>query len=297
MIQILSQIFTECMKKGKFPSLWKTARLVLIPKINSTNIYVDGKIKARPICLVDDINKILERIIMNRVNVWMDKRLGDGFWIISYNQYGFRRSRSTIDALAKVRQYMERHTAQENIIIAISLDIKNAFNSVPWNAIRSALLRKRFPSYLRRLIHSYLQDRYIEYIDTQGSVQRYPVTADVPQGSVIEPMLWNVAYDTVLMIKKDQDCEIICYADDTLLLTSGSSYQEASILAETALERITEIGLTVAVEKTEILTFHKRKGNIPQDATVKINNVEIKLKRSMKYLGLILDGQLKFEEH
>jgi len=114
-------------------------------------------------------------------------------------------------------------------------------------------------------------------------------------------MLWNVAYDTVLMIEKDQDCEIICYADDTLLLTSGSSYQEASIkasiLAETALERITEIGLTVAVEKTEILAFHKRKGNIPQDATVKVNNVEIKLKRSMKYLGLILDGQLKFEEH
>lgn len=75
MIQTLSQIFTGCMKKGKFPNLRKTAKLVLIPKNNSTN----GKIKARPICLVNDVNKILEGIIMNHINEWIDKRLGDGF--------------------------------------------------------------------------------------------------------------------------------------------------------------------------------------------------------------------------
>lgn len=226
MILILSQIFTECMRQGKFPNLWKIAKLVLIPKNNSTSVYVDGKIKARPICLVDDISKILERIIMNRVQDWMDKRLSDGFWIISYNQYGFRKNRSTIDALTKARQYIERNTAQGDTVITISLDIKNAFNSVPWEAIRSALLRKRFPSYLRRLLHSYLQDRYIEFIDIQGSVKRYPVTAGVPQGSVIGPMLWNVAYDTVLMTEKDPSCEIICYADDTAthnrIVISGS---------------------------------------------------------------------------
>lgn len=301
MIQVLSKIFTEYMKTATFPKLWKIAKLVLIPKNNSTNIYVDGKIKARPICLVDDVSKILERVIMNRINEWMDKRLSDGFWIISYNQFGFRKNRSTIDALIKVRQYIERNVAHGNIVIAISLDIKNAFNSIPWNAIRRALVRKRFPSYLRRILHNYLQDRYIEYIDMQGSVIRYPVTAGVPQGSVIGPMLWNVAYDTVLMTEKDLGCEIICYADDTLLLVSGSSYRDASakasMLAESVLERITGIGLTVAVEKTEILAFHKRKGTIPLDAAIKINNVEIKLKKSMKYLGLILDGQLKFEEH
>lgn len=110
-------------------------------------------------------------------------------------------------------------------------------------------------------------------------------------------MLWNVAYDKVLMTEKDQDCEIICYIDDTLLLASGSFYREASILAGSVLERIAEIGLTVAIEKIEILAFHTRKDSIPPNAMIKIDNMEIKLKKSMKYLGLILDGQLKFEEH
>lgn len=52
-----------------FPKQWKRARLVLIP----TGKTEDQKIpKARPICLIDDIGKGLERIIVERIEKWME---------------------------------------------------------------------------------------------------------------------------------------------------------------------------------------------------------------------------------
>jgi len=62
--------FTVCMREGIFPTAWKRATLVLIPKGLSQD--PTNEIKARPICLLDEIGKILERIIADRINYgWM----------------------------------------------------------------------------------------------------------------------------------------------------------------------------------------------------------------------------------
>lgn len=59
----LAKVFTLCLQEGKFPSKWKTAKLVLIPKGAG-----DGnEIMARPICLLDEDGKIFERVIAGRI--------------------------------------------------------------------------------------------------------------------------------------------------------------------------------------------------------------------------------------
>lgn len=66
----LANLFTICMREGIFPTAWKRATLVLIPK-GLTQDLTDA-IKARPICLLDEIGKILERIIADRINMWLE---------------------------------------------------------------------------------------------------------------------------------------------------------------------------------------------------------------------------------
>lgn len=150
---------------------------------------------------------------------------------MSNNQFGFRKNLSTIDALTKVKHFIEKETSQGNTVIAISLDIKNAFNSIPWSRIRKALFRKKCPRYLRRMIHSYLSSRKIEYVDIKRKLQSVIVNAGVLQGSVTGPLLWNIAYDTVLHVDKDPGCDLICYVDDTMIIVSGESYDEAQTKA------------------------------------------------------------------
>ena len=54
------------------------------------------------------------------------------------------------------------------VVLAVSFDIANAFNSLPWPVIRDALMEKRVPGYLRCILHSYLSDRWLSYIYGQG---------------------------------------------------------------------------------------------------------------------------------
>lgn len=61
----LADVFTRCLS-GVFPAQWKRTKLVLIPKGGSFLRLVNGGIpKARPICLLDKVGKIFERIIVD----------------------------------------------------------------------------------------------------------------------------------------------------------------------------------------------------------------------------------------
>lgn len=185
------------------------------------------------------------------------------------------------------------------MVIAISLDVENAFNALPWE-INDALRRKGFPRYLGRIIKDYLSCRSVEYVVSGGRWKRRMVRAGVPQGSVLGPVLWNIGYDSVLREGVEPGCCIICYADDTLILAETDNINvamtRANIQTGLVLNRIRRLGLTVAVQKTEAVCFMD--GRRPMRPLVlDVGGTSIETKGSMKYLGVILDSRLNFGKH
>lgn len=130
---------------------WKRAILVLILKGGAEGPNRTGTVKARPICLLNEVGKFLERILLGRVTAHMTEYRAAA---LSNRQYGFRAGRSTTDALMYVTQFIKRHTNRGNLVLAVGLDIENVFNSLPWPAIRWALERHGYPMYLRRISYT-----------------------------------------------------------------------------------------------------------------------------------------------
>ncbi|CAF4831280.1 unnamed protein product [Pieris macdunnoughi] len=185
--------------------------------------------------------------------------------------------------------------------LAVSLDIANAFNSLPFGVIREALEFFGVPLYLRRIVGSYLEGRQVAVVNGQGEIVRHPVLCGVPQGSVLGPFLWNISYDWVLRGALLPGMRLFCYADDTLVVASGGSFGEVAQLAmagtRLVVGRIQALGLRVSLDKTEALLFHGPRMGPPSGAALVVEGVRISVASSMKYLGLVLDGRWNFEPH
>ncbi|XP_011701148.1 PREDICTED: RNA-directed DNA polymerase from mobile element jockey-like [Wasmannia auropunctata] len=157
------------------------------------------------------MGKLFERIIIQRIRHSVSTGVG-----LSPHQFGFRAQRSTVDALLRLRAILEPVYEGGRVGVAISLDISNAFNSFPWERIWQALVAKKVPNYLRTIVESYLSNRWICFEDAKGRVRKVPMTCGVPQGSAFGPEAWIFTYDEILkQIMPEEDCHVLCYADDT----------------------------------------------------------------------------------
>lgn len=293
MVEFVAKGLTICLRNSTFPNQWKSAHLVLIPKGNLD----PEKPKVRPICLLAEIGKIYERIIVERMMDWMDNSQEAA---LSPIQFGFCRQRSTTDAIVELKEFVESAHKQKGTVIAVGLDIANAFNSLQWADICEALERKKFPKYIQRVIYNYLENRNIVYTNMDGEQMTRQMETGVPQGSVLGPLLWNITFDQVLRGTMEKGCRLLAYADDTLILATGESVERARQRANFQIARtikmIKDLKLEVAPKKTEVVVFTPDK-RVPPMIKIAIDKEMITSKRAMKYLGVIIDDKFTFHEH
>ena len=286
--------FNSCLNLGVFPREWKEASLVLIRKPGK-----DGSEAShyRPISLLDGIGKVLEKILKLRIETVLEASGG-----LSERQYGFRRRKSTLDAMERVvevaKRAMRGPRRTRGFCALVTLDVKNAFNTIPWGVIARSLTGKGIGVKIQRLLVNYLGERLL-LVDTPEGERRIDVRCGVAQGSVLGPTLWNLAYDGVLRLPLPEGAELVGFADDLGLVATARTVEQLEAKCNDCVARVCEWlerhGLELAPAKTELVVF-RGKRRIDQ-LQLRVGGVVIEPSEAVKYLGLWLDRSMSFGYH
>lgn len=138
------------------------------------------------------------------------------------------------------------------------------------------------------------------------------ITFGVPQGSVLGPTLFLV-YINALCSMRISGGYTISYADDTVVVFTGTTWDEVKMAAESGLSRIaawlqTSL-LTLNSDKTNYICFTKYRNTQPiADFKIRIHNCHdlksldcpcpvIDRVEYVKYLGVMLDQRLSWHSH
>lgn len=284
------KVFNSCLLNGIFPTKWKIQRLVLLRKgdkpLNDPSSY-------RPLCMLDSLGKLLECLMLRRLEERIDDLGG-----LSPMQHGFRKGKSTIDAISEVVNIATQAKMLGGYCAIITLDIKNAFNTVKWEVVLEAFRNKGVDGYLYNIVADYLDNRILLY-ETENGMKEYRITAGVPQGSVLGPFLWNVMYDGLLNLVLQEGAKLVGYADDIALVIHQQTAELIEIIANDSLSRcnrwLWRNGLQLAVPKTEAILVTNRR--VFRPPILRLQDSDITLKRSLCYLGVQLDDTLSFRQH
>ena len=174
---------------GDFPSNWNSASIVSIPKkgdLSDCNNY-------RGISLINVGLKILSKIVTDRISKYAKSH---GF--IRPEQFGFRNKEECISLFISIREICQRRKFQGKFTYLAFLDLKKAYDSVPFFNILTKLynigIRGNCLQFLKNL---YLTSKARANVNGQLSYE-FPIHRGVRQGCPLSPILFNIFINDIL---------------------------------------------------------------------------------------------------
>jgi hypothetical protein len=291
--KFVTALYNGCLKQGIFPTIWKEARI--IPIIKPGQETSNEVSKYRPISLLNHGGKVLEKLLINRIN---HHAATTGY--LNKNQYGFRPQTSSIDAVLALQEYVEDAFRTADVTILVSLDVEAAFNAAWWPAILKSLNDNQCPRNLQKLTSSYLSNRRATLHTNHIKIDA-TITKGCPQGSCCGPGLWNLYYNSLLNLNFMHRTKTIAFADDLILAIRGRTVTEAENLANIELTKIAawagDNKIRFNEQKSQIILLSRRKRKERKEVNIFLNSRPLTQVQSLKYLGIILDQKLTFREH
>lgn len=186
LLKLMNIIWT----KGTFPSIWKSAIIIPIPKPGKNHKNAEN---FRPIALTCTMCKVLEKVVTKRLRFVLEEKE-----FLTPFQSGFRPHHSSMDPLIYLQTNICEAFANNQHIGAIFLDIEKAFDMTWRYRIIKILKETGIRGNLLLFISNFLKDRTIKVKIKQHFSKTFEIENGTPQGSVISALLFIIAINDVV---------------------------------------------------------------------------------------------------
>ncbi|XP_060195246.1 uncharacterized protein LOC132624493 [Lycium barbarum] len=257
--------------------------LILLPKKNEVITFSD----MRPISLSNFINKVLSRVVHDR----LDKVLPS---LISANQSGFVKGRNIIENVLltqKIVTDIRKRGKPANVII--KLDMTKAYDKVSWLFLTRVLVKMGFANGFVDMVWSLLANSWYSILINGQAHGFFHSTKGVKQGDPHSPALFilsaevltralNALFDNDLykgfgMPKWSANLNHLAFADDTIMFASADK-TSLDMIMQTLHEYENQSGQKINKQKS---AFYMHR-NVP-DALVD----QVQQKRRLYYADVI----------
>ena len=208
----LTAIFNMSFQTGVFPSSTKLAQII-IPVFKSGSKAEFNNY--RPISLLSQFSKILEKLYNKRLEQFIDKNN-----VLSNSQYGFRPFLSTSHALIDLVEEIRESMDKKLYTLGVFIDLKKAVDSVNHSILLQKLNFYVIRGVAEKWIESYLSDRkqFVKICDSSSNA--LGVSCGVSQGSVLGPRFVILYINDICNVSKI--LKFVLFADDTNILYSDA---------------------------------------------------------------------------
>ena len=173
----------------------------------------------RPISLLPQFSKILEKLFATRLDSFIDK-----YDVLTDSQYGFRTNRSTSLALIDLVEELTSYRDDKKFAIGVFIDLKKAFDTINHDILLQKLERYGIRGIGLKWIKSYLEQRYqfVQIGEKRSTLLN--LTCGVPQGSILGPKLFILYINNI--IHSSNIFKYVIFADDTNIFFEGENLQQ-----------------------------------------------------------------------